>query len=236
MKLLKIDGYWIVVSDEKPNASDSYVDFLVFPSLIQYPLQHSGVEYKEDKVNGIYKNPIIQSVQGTTSTKNNCWKVIASQNSEHNLPTITFSDEVVKELGIVDSMILAREAAVMNNYDIGDDVFKHGFVVGYNQALSDNKDKRFTLEQIFSFIDDEDNHTEGELGNSCIDVSSFRNYIQSLTKQEWEVELEMEEKCNNCGDINCAHAICKSQIAKNKGVTLQPKITNNSVKVIKILK
>ena len=32
-------------------------------------------------------------------------------------------------------------------------------------------------------------------------------------------EVEIEKICNNCGDINCIHAICSSQISKNKGVT-----------------
>ncbi len=34
-------------------------------------------------------------------------------------------------------MPLARESAVENNYDIDNDTYKHGFVLGYRKALND---------------------------------------------------------------------------------------------------
>lgn len=200
MKLLKIDGYWIVVSDEKPNASDWYIDFLVFPSLIQYPLQHSGVEYKEDKVNGIYKNPIIQSVQGTTSTKNNCWKVIASQNSEHNLPTITFSDEVAKELDIVDVEKLKRNytAKRYENSDnkpwFNSNACGIDFKGGYEVGLSIGNAK---LKAVSEKIEEELLRKENTKDEASFYYSNgLRNalsWIQSLTKQEYECFGELKE-------------------------------------------
>lgn len=166
MKLLKIDGYWIVVSDEKPNASDWY---------------------------------IIESVQGTTSTKNNCWKVIASQNSEHNLPTITFSDEVVKELGIVDV-----EEFIKDEFGFDDEMLKeweeslsgnkyadYGNILNLvEKALSDNKDKLFTLEQVKLFS--VEIIAKYKLG-TLTDVNQVNNIIQSLTKQEYECFGELKE-------------------------------------------
>lgn len=57
------------------------------------------------------------------------WKIISHTGIESlknsNLPLFEMPD---------DPMVLAREAAVMNNYDIGDDVFKHGFVLGYRKS------------------------------------------------------------------------------------------------------
>jgi hypothetical protein len=38
------------------------------------------------------------------------------------------------------------------------------------------------LEKLLKFIWDEDNHTEGELGNSCIDVQTLANFIEQLKK------------------------------------------------------
>jgi hypothetical protein len=35
-------------------------------------------------------------------------------------------------------------------------------------------------EKLLEFINDEDNHTEGELGNSCIDVQSLIYFIKQL--------------------------------------------------------
>jgi hypothetical protein len=72
---------------------------------------------------------------------------------------------------------------------------------------------------------------------------SFRNYdvakipedfIQAFVREQgiWEVELEMEEICNNCGGINCIHAICRSQIAKCKGITYRPKLRSNGTVII----
>lgn len=87
-------------------------------------------------------------------------KMIASLNPEHGLPSIKFSDEVIGEwgnrLGIVD----IDKLAILNNPDIQiykDDeglakavyISSHkNYKDGYNQALSDNKDKLFTLGQI----------------------------------------------------------------------------------------
>ena len=34
-------------------------------------------------------------------------------------------------------MSIAKECAIMNNYDENDDVFLHGVIVGYKQALKD---------------------------------------------------------------------------------------------------
>jgi len=36
------------------------------------------------------------------------------------------------------------------------------------------------LKVVSEFINDEDNHTEGELGNSCIDIQSLVNFINQF--------------------------------------------------------
>ena len=39
-------------------------------------------------------------------------------------------------------------------------------------------------ERMLKFILDEDNHTEGELGNSCIDVQTLVHFIEQFKKKE----------------------------------------------------
>lgn len=53
--------------------------------------------------------------------------------------------------------------------DIHEDV-RIGFIEGYKAAL----------EELRVYAGDEDNYTEGELGNSCIDASSILYFIKSL--------------------------------------------------------
>lgn len=52
---------------------DKYLDRLV--PWVKKPLTHSGMVYYGDELNGTYRNPIIQAVEGTTSPKNCIRKV-----------------------------------------------------------------------------------------------------------------------------------------------------------------
>jgi len=59
------------------------------------------------------------------------------------------------------------------------------------------------------------------------DQDLIKDSVQAIDDDflEWFVknpsckEVEVEKICNNCGDIDCIHAICHSQIAKIKGDT-----------------
>jgi hypothetical protein len=42
---------------------------------------------------------------------------------------------------------------------------------------------KWQQEIMLAFINDEDNHTEGELGNSCIDVQTLVNFIEQFKKK-----------------------------------------------------
>ncbi len=42
---------------------------------------------------------------------------------------------------------------------------------------------KWQAERMLAFINDEDNHTEGELGNSCIDVQTLVNFIEQFKKK-----------------------------------------------------
>jgi hypothetical protein len=42
---------------------------------------------------------------------------------------------------------------------------------------------KWQAERMLAFINDEDNHTEGELGNSCIDVQTLVHFIEQFKKK-----------------------------------------------------
>jgi len=42
---------------------------------------------------------------------------------------------------------------------------------------------KWQAEKLLAFVNDEDNHTEGELGNSCIDVQTLVNFIEQFKKK-----------------------------------------------------
>lgn len=205
MKLIKIDGYWIIVSNEK--GYDNCICLLN---------------------NQIYRYTEAFGKQHTGETR----QVLFSQNPEHNLPSITFSDEVAKELGIVDieklgensfNMFRQKNPIVPQKYILP---HKLGFIKGYNQALSDNKDKLFTLEDFNNFILYLSSyHYQAQLQGEKLDFSLYQSplesFIQSLTKQEYNCELEMDR--------------IPADRAPN-GWDIFPKIINNSVKVINLLK
>jgi hypothetical protein len=190
MKLIKIDGYYIVVSNESPAK------------------EYTGYYFMYGKIFHTNKY-MLQS---------GCKNLIASQNPEHNLPIITFSDEVAEKLGIVDVEEKANDATDKKGYgkEEGGE-YKDGWEDGYNQCLSNNKDKQFTLEQIRvltnSVLEFISHHEPEEFDNW------FNKKLQRLTKTEWDVELEMEQYTQNF----------HKDIWYNR-----PKITNNSIKVIKL--
>lgn len=148
-----------------------------------------------------------------------------------DLPTITFSDEVAKELGIVDISKKAIEYCKkrFNNQDWEEHYYT--YVDSYNQFLSDNADKRFTLEDIAVAF---------EAGRT-FEVSKHESanqieYIQSLTKEEYFCELEMETVVDKKAR---EEAIRNRKDGENAWIIeyiKQPKITNNSVTIKKIWK
>ena len=67
------------------------------------------------------------------------------------------------------------EEAAENKYGLNDKYWKDriGFVHG----------AKWQAERMLKFILDEDNHTEGELGNSCIDVQTLVYFIEQFKKK-----------------------------------------------------
>lgn len=121
-KLIKHDGYWIVVSDEKIKDNDWMIRNNESPvKAVPHFYWDFGVRY---------------------------YKILYSQNPKHNLPTITFSDEVAKELGIVDVEKLNKDKET-----IWRDLF---------QLFTDNmiKEKNYTQEEWLEICNKNWNITE----------------------------------------------------------------------------
>lgn len=108
-----------------------------------------------------------------------------------DLPSITFSDEVAKELGIIDVEKLAKNNAKdtgglfsisiqQHSYELG---HEHGFIEGYNQATSSSKDKLFTLEDMKECFRGARRLLPSN--NESIDFQNWYKIFQSLTKQEF---------------------------------------------------
>lgn len=98
--------------------------------------------------------------------------------------TIPLSEvkELIGEVNKVEelSLKMGLELYVGGNYD-----FENGVRKGYNQALEDNKDKKYTETDIKNAII----RAYSMMGNT-IDVGYFNEVIQSLQpKTEWEVEF-----------------------------------------------
>lgn len=197
-KLVKIDGYWMVLSDEE----------------IQYKDNGKLVVDEYNKIHHLNENSF--------------WRgrlIIASNKPEHHegwlspekAPyNITFSEEVAKELGEVD----VEKLAETNTYSKFDRVITgeiedvkrkmfgricnyEGFIDGYNQCKEDNKEKKYTEENLKFHINEfmefcgKNYHYDAHFGWYEIGNPGHRpnnstlvdEYVQSL-KQEYEVEIQ----------------------------------------------
>ena len=191
MKLIKIDNYWIVVEDkriENPKTTDIILDeYNEVGNFVD--LSHLSLGYGNMK------------------------KLIASQNPDHKLPNITFSEEVAKELGEVD----VEKLAETNTYlkfdrvitgeieDVKRKMFGRicnyeGFIDGYNQCKEDNKEKKYTEENLMEAFYQGRGKSGGSSHMRTFKYHSFEDYIQSLNKQEYKVEIATKSVC---GDNSC---------------------------------
>lgn len=80
--LIKTDGYWIIINNEEIKDGNWYLCW--------------ETKDNQSKDYLISNDPLHSYCIGADNYK----KIIYSQNPEHNLPSITFSDEVAKKLGI----------------------------------------------------------------------------------------------------------------------------------------
>lgn len=221
MKLIKLQDKFILVNDGEEGINPE-------------------VKYFDDKVDSdnIYigtemftENKIYYYVKGVSSDNRIVHKIIAGI---PELPTIDFSllsEEDCKTIGFVNVERLAREEILYN--DSKRDWWKQGFKT--SQSLNDKMFSLEDMEQCFLSAR-EFNSMDGVVDinvvlnftNDNSDLRAvhvtFEDYIQSLQQTNWNVEVEMYACTEDYG--MCAE--------KCKG-TCKPRITNNSIKVLKII-
>lgn len=180
MKLIKIDGYWIIVEKQIPNIDEFYWDDLVSS------WKNVGILKMNGYADGNSTKKVISSYVGTTTPIQCSNRLIASNNPEHNLPSITFSEEVAKELGEVDIEKLAIlhifNKLPKDNYH-NDLIAK--YVEGYNQCKEDNKEKKYTEEDLMEAFYQGRGKSGGSSHMRTFKYHSFEDYIQSLLKKEY---------------------------------------------------
>lgn len=142
-------------------------------------------------------------------------KIIASDNPSHNLPIIDYNG-LEEKFGIVDLEKLVDKYYGDSDYAKES---KIGFIKGFKKSQSLN-DKKFSLEdmnKILSYL------TSPNLTDEYRVVFA-RKHIQSLQQLKvFNIEVEMVE-----GWKDCSEGVFETN-------HWQPKITNNSIKITKVL-
>lgn len=112
--------------------------------------------------------------------------IVVDNKEAHTIPT----SEAKEFLGVVDvEKSMWYERNLQNPYPSdspSNTGFKKGFELGYNQALEDNKEKKYAEEDMrkaMRFGSMRNKLTISEL------ESSFQQLIQSIQPTEWEVEM-----------------------------------------------
>jgi hypothetical protein len=215
-KLIKPTEGYIITSDENIQPHNYYISKTKKGNTI------FKCEYIQEITNYIAGSPVGYTYKDAREQKH-CKKIIASTFLPE-LANIDFNN-LEEELNIIDVEKLAKNKYQYQNgpshsWDAMQNQLRQGFVEGFNKCLELNKDKLYTLKDIIQLFD-------GDYIYTIKSRSELSEYIkEQLNKaNEWNVELELEFVCCEEGYYTCEHC---TQIPI-------PKITNNSIKITKIL-
>lgn len=136
-------------------------------------------------VNGYYYDFLINKIKSTNGAEygeaSHCWQITHSTKVaiEDYWNVIELPLSEVKELiGVVDVEKKAHAAA---GYPKNEGDREKFYIKGYTQALEDNKDKKYTEEDLRKAFFN---------GGNMKEIEEFNSFIQSLQpKTEWEVEF-----------------------------------------------
>lgn len=144
-------------------------------------------------------------------------KIIASDNPEHNLPSIDYNG-FEEEFGVVDVENYLENFIIKHN--IKNDDTRLGYTkLGYINGL---KDMKSLTNKKFSLSDMEKAYFNNEVPHDNFD---FNLFIKSLQQPKiFDIEIEMEQ-------INNKH----NSPSYSVKTQFRPKITNNKVKIIKVI-
>lgn len=223
MKLIKLQYKFILVNDEEiKSKSYEWVFHRDSNSIFRYDL--------DEIANNTYQKIISENPDFSLLSEEDCKTIGFS-----NFDAYTF---IKDEFGFTDELLQNWEKSLSSNKlaDFGNilNLVENSFKTA--QSLNDKMFSLDDMKQCFLYAR-EFNSIDGivyinvvlNFTNNNSDLQAvhvnFEDYIQSLQKTEWEVEVEME-----CSEIRQCECIDNSHCLK-----VQPKITNNSIKVIKIL-
>lgn len=143
-------------------------------------------------------------------------KVIAQQDQ---IDFSSLTEEEQKEIGWFDIKNLINRLISKGFIHPNDGAKKEGVELGFQKAQELLSDRVFTLKELLDFLNNEDNHIEGELGNSCIDVRTLINFVSQPIS--WKIEVEMERTRYPKGDDGWEDVY-------------KPKFTGGKLKILKI--
>lgn len=131
---------------------------------------------------GIYKNKCLinDETECHLKRKSLAQRIIGSIGKIlDGVPLIELADTI---------MPLARKSAVMNNYDVNNDTYKHGFVMGHKANTNKYSEEELLYKWDIYINSDGDSEYQETL------KKEIKIFLQSLQKQPipTEVELEME--------------------------------------------
>ncbi len=119
-----------------------------------------------------------------------------------NIIQISLS-EIEEIINGFNSMILARESVINNNYDVEDDVYKHGFVEGFNVHKELVKDKLFSIEDLRKAFKAGDAGNGGSRYNRVKKYNGVDEYFKTFLnwdnekgwiQTEWNIEIDSNNK------------------------------------------
>lgn len=196
-KMVKLtDTHYIVVDDSEIKEGD--YDFSVNYRTITYVDKKRAEMHKTPAYKGLYKK-ITHSTQPLEAP--------VAINGYGSYEYISLQE--VKELiGEVDVEKKAEIKYPKSEFWVGSNPSRlydenakerRCFLEGYKQALEDNKDKKYTEEDlkecVMSILRDLNKHNEVDKPVNFVWTDSFKKHIQSIQpKTEWEVEVTPEGK------------------------------------------
>jgi hypothetical protein len=179
MKLIKLkDDHYVVVDDSKEIKTDD--KYLTSDNRIVNWYQEFEENIKENR-----PSPITHSTQPLEKfTYDNLSDEVFSMDY-YNIKPLSLQE--VKELiNEVDVEKKAREEYKDNLHNPFFTAAPMGYVKGYNQALEDNKEKKYTeedMKEVYEF------GLMNKYKSLEVNNDNFRYYLSLQPKTEWEVEL-----------------------------------------------
>jgi hypothetical protein len=176
---------------------------------------------------------IVENWQGHGST--DWWKKVIAQQDQIDFSGL--SEEEQKEIGWVDWLRIAVLSEDAEIEKIGQEYHSHswykGVEFGFQKAQELLSDKIFTLEDIekaikFGQLSEKESTSKLFEKRGLVKTEFTKQFIQSLYKNSWQVELEMEE----CETHRLDECYSRFQCCENP---IKPKLTYGKITITKIL-